>query len=766
MSEEVDEQFNQLKEEIVQFIENHERESVEVNEVSEALEYTGSKAFKVLVQAIAELEREGRIALTEHGQFKLKENEPVMQGIFSGTDRGFGFVTVEGYEEDIFIPPNHTNSALNGDVVAIEITEEAIPWQGKGPEGKVTDVLERNTTHVVGEFHAYNDDEVEELNLFGYMKPTNKKFPDVLVQIEAKGIRPVEGSIVQVELTRYSRYRDEDMMGIVKQTIGHKDEPGIEILTIVHKYGIPSEFPEEVLEEAEQVPDTISKQDLQGRKDLREDVIITIDGADAKDLDDAVVVKKLDNGNFHLGVHIADVSHYVKEDSPMDKEAFERGTSTYLTDRVIPMLPQRLSNGICSLHPNVDRLTLSCEMEINRQGQVVNYEIFPSVIRSYRRMTYTAVNEILMDKNEETREEHADLVPMFETMEELHHILEKMREERGSIDFDTREAKIEVDPEGTPVDILLRDRGVGERLIESFMLAANETVSEHFATQNLPILYRIHDQPDEGKMQRFLEFVTSFGITAKGTKDSISPKDLQAVLNKVKGKPEETVVSMLMLRSMQQAKYDVDPIGHYGLAADYYSHFTSPIRRYPDLILHRQIHYYSEVGADGKARKRWQKKLPEIAEHSSRTERRAVDAERETDELKKTEFMEGKVGEEFEGIITSVTGFGMFVQLPNSVEGLIHISRMDDDYYEFSERGLLMIGSHTGKIFRIGQPIKVKLISVDREQYQIDFEIVEDFAEKGENQKQRNKKAERKNQHKQKRKKKQKKRSRRKKNGR
>lgn len=757
MSEEIDEQFNELKEQIIKYIEAHEQKSAEVNELSEALDYTGSKAFKTLVKAIAEIEREGKIVLTDNGRFKLKEAETVLQGPFSGTDKGFGFVSLEEYEEDIFIPPNQTGSALNGDLVAIEITEEAIPWKGKGPEGKVTKILERATTHVVGEFHAYDDEEVEDLNLYGYMKPTNKKFPDVLVQLEAKGIRPVEGSIIQAEITRYSRYRDEDMMGVIKQTIGHKDEPGIEILTIVHKYGIPSEFPEEVIEESEKVPDTIDEKDLEGRRDLRNDVVITIDGADAKDLDDAVAVKKLENGNFHLGVHIADVSHYVKEDSAMDKEAFERGTSTYLTDRVIPMLPQRLSNGICSLHPNVDRLTLSCEMEINRQGEVVSYEIFPSVVRSYRRMTYNAVNKILMDNDEETRKEHEDLVPMFEDMEELHHILEGMRERRGSIDFDTREAKIQVDPEGIPVDIILRDRGVGERLIESFMLAANETVSEHYATQNLPILYRIHDQPDEAKMQRFLEFVSGFGIDVKGTKDSISPKNLQAVLDKVKGKTEETVISMLMLRSMQQAKYDVDPIGHYGLAADYYSHFTSPIRRYPDLILHRQIHYYSEVGADGKARKRWQKKLPEIAENSSLTERRAVDAERETDELKKTEFMESKVGEEFEGVITSITGFGMFIQLPNSVEGLIHISRMDDDYYEFSERGLLMIGSRTGKIFRIGQPIEVKLISVDKEQYQIDFEIVQDHAEKGE--KPKRKKDNRKKQQKGNRQKKQKKRS-------
>lgn len=761
MIDETDEQLEQLKKEIITFIENNEQESVEVNDISENLGYTGFHAFKKLVNAIAELEREGRIILTQQGKFKVKEAEPVLQGIFSGTDRGFGFVPLEEYEEDIFIPPNKTGSALDGDLVTLEITEEAIPWQGKGPVGRITDVLERSTANVVGEYHAYDDDEVEETGLYGYMKPKNKKFPDVVVQIEAKGLRPVDGSIVQAEITRYSRYKDEDMMGIVKSTIGHKDEPGIEILTIVHKYGIPFEFSNETIQEAEEVPDAITDEDLNGRRDLRNEVIITIDGADAKDLDDAVVVKRLNNGNFHLGVHIADVTHYVKEDSSLDEEAFDRGTSTYLTDRVIPMLPQRLSNGICSLHPNVERLTLSCEMEIDRTGEVISHKIFPSVIRSYRRMTYDAVNKILMEKDDLVRKEHEDLVPMFEVMEELHTILELKREARGSIDFDTREAKIEVDPEGTPIDILLRERGVGERLIESFMLAANETVSEHYATRNLPILFRVHDRPDEAKMQRFLEFVTSFGINVKGTKDSISPKNLQDVLDKVKGKPEETVVSMLMLRSMQQAKYDVQAIGHYGLAAEYYSHFTSPIRRYPDLILHRQIHYYAEVGVDDKARKYWQKKLPEIAEHSSLTERRAVDAERETDELKKTEYMAGKVGEEFEGVITSVTNFGLFVQLPNSVEGLIHISRMTDDYYEFSERGLLMIGSHTGNIYRIGQSIKVKLVSVDKEQYQIDFEIVADHTDQSKGS-QRNVKAERKNQHKQKRKNKQKKRPRKK----
>lgn len=724
-NDEVNEELGQMKKDILTFIEQSELTSVEVSDISEGLDRTGSKAFKKLVNAIAELEREGRIVLTQQGRFKLKEAEPVMQGVFSGTDKGFGFVPIEEFEEDIFIPPHETNSALNGDLVTIEVTKEAVPWKGKGPVGRVLEVVERATKTLVGEFHAYSDDEVEERDLFGYVLPQNKKLPSMTLQITAKGIRPVDGSIVQVEVTHYPRSSEEDMYGIVMRTIGHKDEPGIEILTIVNKYGIPSEFPEEVIEEAESVPEKIAEKDLTGRKDLRDEVIVTIDGADAKDLDDAVVVKKLENGNFHLGVHIADVSHYVKEDSPMDQEAFERGTSVYLTDRVIPMLPQRLSNGICSLHPNVDRLTLSCEMEIDRSGDVVRYDVFPSVIRSYRRMTYSAVNDILTEKDPAVREEHADLVDLFEAMEELHHILEKKRVHRGSIDFDTKEAKVLVDSEGNPIDIVIRERGVGERLIESFMLAANETVSEYYAKQDLPLLYRIHARPDEAKMQRFLEFVTTFGINVKGAKDSVSPKDLQAVMNEVKGKPEETVVSMLMLRSMQQAKYDMDPIGHYGLAAEYYSHFTSPIRRYPDLILHRLIHFYDEVAKDEKARKRWEKKLPEIAEHSSKAERRAVDAERETDELKKTEFMAGKIGEEFEGLITSVTNFGMFVQLPNSVEGLVHISKMDDDYYEFNERGLILIGRRTGRIFRIGEPVKVKLIAANKEGYQIDFELAE-----------------------------------------
>nr|WP_146924627.1 ribonuclease R [Alkalibacterium kapii] len=726
-------------------MEEENKEAMEVNKISEGLNRSGAKDFKKLVKAIVELEREDKIVLLQNGKFKLKNGSEGMTGRFSGNDRGFGFVTIEEYDQDIFIPPTETKSALNGDLVKVKVTQDALPQKDKGPAGEIVEIIERGIENVFGEFTPYPENEVKASGLYGYVKPKNQKMPELIVEVETKGIRPVDGSIVQVEVTDFA-FKGEvnHLAGIVTKTLGHKDEPGIEILTIVHKHGIPSEFPEEVIEEAKNVPDSISEKDLEGRKDLRDEVIITIDGADAKDLDDAIQVKRLENGNYYLGVHIADVSHYVTENSAMDTEAYERGTSVYLTDRVIPMLPQRLSNGICSLHPDVDRLTLSCEMEINKSGKVVDYDITKSVINNHYRMTYEAVNDILENDNAELKKEYSEIVDMLKDMEALHHILEKKRVNRGSIDFDTHEAKIKVDETGFPVDIILRERGVGERLIESFMLSANETVSEHYAKQDLPILYRIHDKPDEGKMQRFIEFVSGFGINVKGLKDSISPKKLQNILDKVAGTPEEGVIKMLLLRSMQQAKYDVVPIGHYGLAAEYYSHFTSPIRRYPDLILHRLIHYYDEVGKGQKAKNHWNAKLPEIAERSSMTERRAVDAERETDEMKKAEYMSTKIGEKFQGVITSVTNFGLFVQLPNSVEGLVHISNMNDDYYEFNERELLLIGQQTGNVYRIGQSVEVVVTNADKETYEIDFQLVEDEETKAKREKSKKEKQDKK----------------------
>lgn len=721
--------FERFKQAIIDYIEQDNRESIEVNDVTNKFNNHDSAQFKRQVKALAALEREEKIEMLGDGCLRLKRLPDSLVGTFSGTDRGFGFVMVEDEGiDDIFVPAKATKLAFDGDTVEVEITEAPDPSGKRSAEGKITRIIERKTEQVIGEFIPYTDDEIADYNLYGYVKAKLKKGPEHIIQIEMSGLNPTRGEIVSVDITHYPAYKGEDMRGVVTETIGHKDEPGIEILSIVHKHNIRSEFPDEVLAEAEQVPDQISAADLKGRRDLRGQQIITIDGADAKDLDDAVTVERLDNGHFQLGVHIADVSHYVREDSALDKEAFERGTSSYLTDRVIPMLPQRLSNGICSLHPKVDRLTLSCEMEINQQGNVVAYDIFPSVIRSVERMTYEAVNHILEEKHPQTRKQYQSLVPMLEEMAELHHILEQKRRHRGAIDFDSDEAKIIVDKDGKAIDIELRERRVGERLIESFMLAANETVSEHYSKADLPILYRVHEQPDESKMKRFLEFITTFGLTAQASKDSITPKDLQGVMDRIKDEPYEAVISMLLLRSMQQARYDVDPIGHYGLGADYYSHFTSPIRRYPDLILHRLIHYYDEVGRSQQDKKRWASRLPDMAKHSSEAERRAIDAERETDELKKTEFMADKVGQEFMGTIISITGFGMFIQLPNTVEGLVHVSMMDDDYYRFDEDHLVMIGERTGKVFRIGQPIKVKLMRADVEEVQIDFSIVEDFA--------------------------------------
>lgn len=740
--------FEQFKQAIIDYIEQDNRESIEVNDVTNKFNNHDSAQFKRQVKALAALEREEKIEMLGDGRLRLKRLPDSLVGTFSGTDRGFGFVMVEDEGiDDIFVPAKATKLAFDGDTVEVEITEAPDPSGGRSAEGKITRIIERKTEQVIGEFIPYTDDEIVDYNLYGYVKAKLKKGPEHIIQIEMNGLNPTRGEIVSVDITHYPAYKGEDMRGVVTETIGHKDEPGIEILSIVHKHNIRSEFPDEVLAEAEQVPDQISAADLKGRRDLRGQQIITIDGADAKDLDDAVTVERLDNGHFQLGVHIADVSHYVREDSALDKEAFERGTSSYLTDRVIPMLPQRLSNGTCSLHPKVDRLTLSCEMEINQQGNVVAYDIFPSVIRSVERMTYEAVNHILEEKHPQTRKQYQSLVPMLEEMAELHHILEQKRRHRGAIDFDSDEAKIIVDKDGKAIDIELRERRVGERLIESFMLAANETVSEHYSKADLPILYRVHEQPDESKMKRFLEFITTFGLTAQASKDSITPKDLQGVMDRIKDEPYEAVISMLLLRSMQQARYDVDPIGHYGLGADYYSHFTSPIRRYPDLILHRLIHYYDEVGRSQQDKKRWESRLPDMAKHSSEAERRAIDAERETDELKKTEFMADKVGQEFMGTIISITGFGMFIQLPNTVEGLVHVSMMDDDYYRFDEDHLVMIGERTGKVFRIGQPIKVKLMRADVEEVQIDFSIVEDFAKGDKTQGKPHKKIHRQKQH-------------------
>ncbi|MDU4894512.1 MAG: ribonuclease R [Enterococcus hirae] len=714
-----------LKEKIIFFIESERKKSFSMEEIAQGLGLQKSEDFKLLVQTIAQMEREQSVVFTKKGKVKLPLKPVLIEGMFRANERGFGFVTIDPEEDDIYIPKEATGYAMDGDTVAIDIIKTADTAMDRGAEGKVVEIRKRATTQLAGEFVAYTDDEINEMDLYGVVIPKDKKLNQFKVYAAAEGIRPVDGSIVMVELTHYpEKNYATSLEGIVKQVIGHKNDPGMDILSIVVSNGIPTKFPDDVLAEADQVPDTINEKDLVGRRDLREQLIVTIDGEDAKDLDDAVTVKKLANGNYFLGVHIADVSNYVTEGSQLDREAYERGTSVYLTDRVIPMIPQRLSNGICSLNPHVPRLTMSCEMEIDPNGQVVSHDIFPSVIQTTERMTYTAVNQILEEQDEQVMERYKQLVPMFQEMQELHQILEEMRIRRGAISFEDREAKILVEPDGQPTDILLRSRGVGERLIESFMLAANETVAEHFNKRNFPFIYRIHEQPKEEKMQRFFDFASALGIVVRGTKGTITPKDLQKVIENVEDKPESAVINTMLLRSMQQARYSEDNFGHYGLAAEYYTHFTSPIRRYPDLIVHRLIRSYGQDPSEAN-QTYWENELPEIAEHSSKMERRAVEAEREVDAMKKAEYMMDKVGEEFEGIISSVVKFGLFIELPNTIEGLIHINELKQDYFHFIENHLALVGERTGLTFKIGQKVRVKVIKADPEERAIDFELID-----------------------------------------
>ena len=699
---------------LLSFMKEEAYKPLTVQELEEMLEITDSDEYKELVKALVTLEEKGLVVRTRSNRYGLPEKMNLIKGKVSAHAKGFAFVLPEDSSlDDVFIPPSELNTAMNGDTVLVRLSTET---GGTKKEGAIIRIIERNIQKIVGTY--------TETKNFGFVIPDDKKITnDIFIPKHAKN-GAVEGHKVVVRLTSYPEGR-MSAEGEVIEILGHKNDPGIDILSIIHKHGLPGDFPAEAMEQAGNTPDTIDEKDLEGRRDLRDQTIVTIDGADAKDLDDAVTVAKLKNGHYKLGVHIADVSHYVTEGSPIDQEAYERGTSVYLVDRVIPMIPHRLSNGICSLNPKVDRLTMSCEMLINPQGQVVEHEIFQSVIKTTERMTYSDVNKILVDDDEELKQKYEALVPMFKDMEDLAAILRGKRMERGAVDFDFKEAKVLVDEEGKAKDVVLRERSTAEKLIEEFMLVANETVAEHFHWMNVPFIYRIHEDPDQEKLQRFLEFVTTFGYVVKGTAGSIHPKALQSVLEEVRDRPEEAVISTVMLRSMKQAKYDPQSLGHFGLSTEFYTHFTSPIRRYPDLIVHRLIRTYLIQGkTDEATREKWAEKLPEIAEHTSNMERNAVDAERETDDLKKTEFMLDKIGEEFDGVISSVTNFGMFVELPNTIEGLVHVSFMTDDFYRYDEQHYAMIGERTGNVYRIGDEITVRVVDVNKDERNIDFEIV------------------------------------------
>ncbi|ADU95512.1 ribonuclease R [Geobacillus sp. Y412MC52] len=703
-----------LAERILTFMRDEAYKPLTVEELEEAFGIADAEEFKTFVKTLVAMEEEGLVVRTRSNRYGVPERMNLVRGKVTGHPKGFAFVTPEEPGlDDIFIPPSELKNAMHGDTVLVRVQADS---SGARREGTIVRILERGVKEVVGTY--------TESKYFGFVIPDDKRIVNDIFIPKNAANGAVEGHKVVVRLTSYPEGR-MSAEGEVVQILGHKNDPGVDILAIIYKYGLPLQFPEDVIEHANRVPDVITEKDLEGRRDLRGEMIVTIDGEDAKDLDDAVTVTKLENGNYKLGVHIADVSYYVEEGSPIDREAYERGTSVYLVDRVIPMIPHRLSNGICSLNPKVDRLTLSCEMEITPQGEVVRHEIFPSVIRTAERMTYSDVNKILVDKDEALREKYGPLVPMFELMAELADILRAKRMKRGAIDFDFKEAKVLVDENGKPYDVVLRERSVAERLIEEFMLAANETVAEHFHWLNVPFIYRVHEDPKPEKLQRFLEFITNFGYVVKGTGNQIHPRALQQILEAVRGEPEEMVISTVMLRSMKQARYDAESLGHYGLSTEFYTHFTSPIRRYPDLIVHRLIRTYLINGQmDLDTQQKWAEKLPEIAEHASDMERRAVEAERETDDLKKTEFMEDKIGMEFDGIISSVTNFGLFVELPNTIEGLVHVSYLTDDYYRYDERHYALIGERTGKMYRIGDEITVRVINVNKDERIVDFEVV------------------------------------------
>ena len=695
-----------------------------------------------LTQVLDYLVSEGRIGISKKGKYGKPEVFSV-NGIFCGHPKGFGFVTVEGMEQDVFIPEDRTGAALHGDRVQI-VVESQDRGGGRRAEGSVLKVLEHANKEVVGYYQKSKG--------FGFVIPDNQKISKDIFIPQGCDMGAVTGHKVVARIKEFgdANHKPE---GVVTEILGHVNDPGTDILSIVRAYGLPEEFPPEVMDEVEGCPDEVAVPgmtrdeetwdgpygigdltspadwtgDLAGRLDLRGLRTVTIDGEDAKDLDDAVTLCRNGQGGYILGVHIADVSHYVKEGRPLDKEALKRGTSVYLVDRVIPMLPHKLSNGICSLNAGTDRLALSCIMELDDQGNVLDHKIAETVIHVDRRMTYTAVNAIVTDGDEAVMAEYEGFVPMFMLMKEVSDILREKRKKRGAIDFDFPESKIILDAQGKPLEIKPYERNAATKIIEDFMLAANETVAEDYFWQSLPFLYRTHDNPDPEKMKQLGTFIHNFGYFIRLQQGEIHPKELQKLLDKIEGTPEEVLLSRLTLRSMKQAKYTTLCSGHFGLAARYYTHFTSPIRRYPDLQIHRIIKESLKGGLGDKRAGHYESILPGVAMQTSALERRAEEAERETDKLKKCEYMSRFIGQEFDGVVSGVTNWGLYVELPNTVEGLVRISELRDDYYIFDEQHYELVGEMTRKTFKLGQPIRVQVASTDRLLRTVDFILPRDW---------------------------------------
>lgn len=704
----MEERFEQRKKVIYDLINDENYKPMKAKEIAILLQIPKEKRPE-LENVLQALLKEGKISVSTKGKYGKTESN-VVKGIFESTSKGFAFVRVEG-EEDVFIPEKDTLDAMYGDTVAIIITESA--YKDRRREGKVIKVTERAIKSVVGTFQKSKN--------FGFVICDNKKIGEDIFIPKEKSLGAVDGHKVVVRITKYPQ-GNRCAEGVVTEIIGHINDPGTDIISIVKGYNIPSEFPVEVMKSLEQQIDYVSEEEKIGRLDLRELVTVTIDGEDAKDLDDAITISK-EGDSYQLGVHIADVSHYVRERSALDKEALNRGTSVYLVDRVIPMLPQQLSNGICSLNEGVDRLALSCIMDINSKGEVISHKISETVINVNRRMSYTSVKKIL-DGDEKECEIYREYVDMFKLMEELSSVIRNRRYKRGSIDFDFAESKIILDKNGHPIDIKPYERNVATKLIEDFMLMANETVAEEFFWRELPFVYRTHENPDPEKIEKLGMFINNFGYDIKIGNGDIHPKELQKLLDNIEGSNEEMMISRLTLRSMKRAQYSTDCTGHFGLAAKYYCHFTSPIRRYPDLQIHRIIKENLKKTMDEKRISHYNAILSEVARQSSVTERRADDAERETEKLKKVEYMEDKIGIEFEGVISGITGWGFYVELPNTVEGLVHISSLKNDFYDYIEEKHELRGQISNNKYVLGQKVTVKVVNTDRMLKTIDFEIV------------------------------------------
>ncbi len=685
---------------------------------------------------LQELLAEGKLMLTVKGKY-MKSNGRVLTGTFVSNAKGFGFVEIEGREDDLFIPEDKTGGAFHGDTVEVALlpgrsgSAHGRGFHGEGSsaarrqEAQVLKIIARGMTQIVGTYERTGES-------FGFVVPDHVKLSKDIYVPKERSKGAMTGHKVVVELTDYGSDR-RNPEGKVVEILGHLNDPGVDIMSIVRGYELPVEFSEKIMNQVERVSQEVSEADRAGRRDLRDVVMVTIDGEDAKDLDDAVSVS-FDGEKYHLGVHIADVTNYVQENSALDREALKRGTSVYLVDRVIPMLPHALSNGICSLNAGEDRLALSCLMTIDANGEITDYEICESVINVNKRMSYTVVKELIEQENAKGAGMDTDaLLPMFLQMRDLAAILRAKRQKRGSINFDFPECKIILDKEGCPVDIKPYERNVATDIIEDFMLAANETVAQHFYWMELPFVYRTHDVPDGERIARLCAIINNFGYYMKSvgrsgqktSRDEVHPKEIQKLLAKIAGTPEEAMISRMALRSMKQAKYTTECTGHFGLACQYYCHFTSPIRRYPDLQIHRIIKEQLRGRLNDARIAHYRDILPEVAKQSSTTERRAEEAERETDKLKKVEYMEDHVGETFEGVVSGVTAWGIYVELPNTVEGMVHVSKLPGDYYYYREASCEMVGEATGRTYKLGMPVHIRVDSCDRFAKTIDFEIEE-----------------------------------------